>query len=213
MDRHFMQRIITAIIALLALAACDLPEPLRFGGLTLKTEAQEILQDKTQAICRAIEDAGYIMPYGPSMSWYQFGVSRLQWVISGLQGTLFTVPDGQLSMFIMVNWHIPADMNWLTVTQETVDQLAKEAKNICQIVQREAARQGIGPVPVRIRLWDLFSGFELEYGRYTPENREGGSLVSTSDCEQIQGFYIARSIGLNPESRTPGRCPSLYVPD
>jgi hypothetical protein len=98
------------------------------------------------------------------------------------------------------------------VTQETVDQLAKEAKSICQIVQREAARQGIGPVPVRIRLWDLLGGFELEYGRYTPEHREGGSLIATSDCEQIQGLNIAKSIGLSPESRTPGRCPSLYVP-
>jgi hypothetical protein len=69
MDRRFVLRIITAIVVPLALAACDRPEPVQFGRFALTTEAQKLPQDKAQAICRAIEDAGYIMPYGPSMSW------------------------------------------------------------------------------------------------------------------------------------------------
>jgi len=214
-DRYFMLRITTSIIALVTLAACDLLEPVQYGGFTLTVEAQEISHDKSQAICHAIEDAGYVMPYGPVISWYQFEVSRLQWILTGPRGKLLTVPDGQASMFIMVDWSVPADMNRLpdAVTQETVDQLAKEARNICRIVQQEATRQGIGQIPVKIRLFDLVVGFELEYGRYMPEHREGGALVSTSDCDKLQGFYIGKSIGLNPEKRTPGRCPSLYVPN
>ncbi len=215
MSSRFGPWIVMTTLGLLALAACDLPEPVHVGGLTLNTQAQELPQDKTQAICRAIEAAGYIMPYGPPLGWYRFGISRSRWVLSGPQGTLLTAPNEQASTFILVDWHVPADMDRLpdAVTQETVEQLTEQARKICRIVQREAARQGIGPVLVNIRLWDLIVGFELEYGRYAPGRPEGGKLVPTSDCEQIKGYYAGKSNGLNPDRRTPGRCPSLYIPN
>jgi hypothetical protein len=210
-----LERLAVSIAALLVLASCAGTEPVKIGQFSFEEDSQEISPSKMQPICRALEDAGYVMPYGPPLGWYTFTMSQARWVFSGPKGALFTLPRGMSSLFILVDWNIPADLSMLpdAVSQETVDQLGEEAKKICRIVQREAARQGIGPVPVTIRLWDLFVGLELEYGEYAPRQEEGPALMSTTHCERITGLYIAKSSGLNPEGRTPGRCPSLFVPN
>src|SRR5205807_938537 len=118
---------------------------------------KEVFQDKTQVICRALENAGYIIPYG--VKWEGISISQTRWMLSGPNSILFTIPDGSPGVHVTVDWNIPADMNWMRVDQETVDSLAVEAKNICRIVQREAVKQGIGPVAVDIGLTDLVVGF------------------------------------------------------
>jgi hypothetical protein len=215
LNNHFLRRAITALSGLLVLAACDLFEPVKLGEFSLRTETQAISQNMAQPICRALEDAGYIMPYGPTLSWYQFNVSQEKWLLNGPNGLHLTIPKGLARLFVMVDTYVPADLNKLpdAVTQQTVDQLAKQAQNIRRIVQHEATRQGIGPIEVYIRLWDLVSGLELEYGEKNLNRHEGPALVGTSNCEEIVGLYIGHSNGLNPQDRTPNRCPSLYVPN
>ncbi len=195
------------IVIVLAFTGCV---PAGFTGmenLSARTESRVVHQDQTPQICAAIEGAGYIMPYGETLGWYTFDIVQTYWILEGTDGPLLEVPRGNPRLYIMVDWSVPADMNTLpdAVSQETVDMLAEEAKNICRIVQDEAQKSGIGPVDVRIRLWDLWVGFELEYGA-------GPYLNSTSDCDQLVGAYISKSVGLNPQGRTEGQCPSLYTP-
>jgi hypothetical protein len=210
-----VRRIAVTIISLLLLASCNLVEPLQVAGYKLESEALEVFQDKSQAICRAIENVGYIMPYGRAVGDDEFKITRPHWILSGPGGKRLVVPHGRPTLYIDVNWGIPADLNMLpnAVSQETVDLLAEEAKKICRIVQKEAIRQGIGPVEVKVILWDIIVGLEIEYGLYDPDRLEGWNFWPTSDCERITGQRRGKGIGLNPQGRTPGRCPSLHVPD
>jgi hypothetical protein len=197
-----------SVLMALTLIGCNLVEPIEVAGFTLHTEEQAVFQNHTQQICSALENAGYIMPYGPPLSWYHFDILQSHWVFEGPTGTLLTIPSGRPHLHILVDWGIPADLNMLpdAVSQDTVDMLAEEASNICRIVQQEAQRNGIGPIDVSIWLWDLPVGLELEYGA-------GSQLLPTNDCERIAGAYIGKSIGLNPQEQTLGLCPSLYVPN
>ncbi|MBX3080073.1 MAG: hypothetical protein KF716_00475 [Anaerolineae bacterium] len=207
-------RLAALLMLVFLLSACAPDRPmLTLSGITLRIEDQQLPGSQTQPICYALENAGYIMPYGPSLSWYDFSASQSAWVLKAGDQTLATYPSNLPSMFVLVNWGIPADLNKLpdAVTQDTINALAEEAKNICRIIQREAAKQGLPPIKVNIRLWDLAVGLELEYGRYDPSRLEGPDFLPTSDCEHLQGMDFGKSIGLNPQERTVGRCPSLYT--
>lgn len=207
-SNYLILRATVTIVTMIALTGCNLVEPIEFAGFTLQTDEQAVFLSHTQHMCSALENAGYIMPYGPPLSWYNFNILQSHWVLEGTADTLLTVPYGNPYLNILVNWNIPADLNMLpdAVSQNTVDMLAEEAKNICTIVQQEAQRNGIAPIDVSVSLWDLSVGLELEYGA-------GPQLAPTSDCEHIVGAYSGNSIGLNPQVQTPGLCPSLYVPN
>jgi hypothetical protein len=203
-----------SLLVLLIMVSCDFAEPLKFAGFTLSDDIRPAYPATTEAICHAIEDAGYLMPYGTSLSWYDFSILQSSWELSGPNGSLITLPSGQPSIFILVDRTIPVDWNSPDlVSQKTVDLLARDAKKICQIVQQEANKHGIGPIKVRIRLWDLFVGAELEYGLYDPQQEHEYAFQYTAACEKMTGFFIGKSNGLNPDMRTPDRCPSLYVPN
>jgi hypothetical protein len=211
MNPHWLAQVTLAFFIMLNLAACDSNKPLprSFPEFSLEEVGQQpVFQSYAQPICVALEDAGYIMPYGPPFSWYDFSILQSQLVLKESTKTLVTVPSDHPTLQVVVNWSIPGDFEALpnAVSQQTVDELAEEAKNICSIVQWEAQKNGIGPIDVHIYMRDLFVGFQVEYGA-------GAPLVATSDCEALTGVYVGKSIGLNPEGQTPGQCPSLYVPN
>jgi hypothetical protein len=207
--RDFKLAILVLIVGLFILTACDFDTPKKFTGPKWSETTQVVPQDKTQAVCRAIENAGYILPYG-SPAWYDFKISRSVWVLRGTDAPLLSVPDGAYHLFILVDWNVPADYTFMEVKPKTEAQLALEAKKICRIVQQEAKNQGIGPLNMTIWIWDLVGGWQLEYGQSTISQFE---FYSPTDCEQLTGGWFAHSIGLNPQERMPERCPSLYVPN
>jgi hypothetical protein len=198
---RLMRGTIVLVTGIIVLTGCDVVEPVKFAGFTLQMDERTVFEDKTQSICRALENAGYIMPYGATGG--EFKISQRGWVLSRPSGSLLLVPDGRPYLSITVDWYVPADLNRLgnPVTDQTVDKLAEDAKKICYIVRQEAVKQGIGPLDMSISLWDLVVGVVVGYSG------------STSHCEGITGRYEGKSIGLNPEGRTPGRCPSLSVPN
>ena len=203
---------LVALVSLLLIAACDLSEPIEIAGVTFRTERQMLPSEESQPICQALENAGYIMPYGPPLRWYDFRIARTSLAVKSID-TKFSLAQGEPTLFVLVNWPIPVDWEELpsVVSQETIDQLAGEAKHICRIVQQEARKQGIGTIAVSIRLWDLVAGTEIDYGRYDTSSLP--NLVPTSDCDLLSGVDGVHSVGLNPQERTTGLCPSLYVPN
>ena len=207
-SQHFKLIVLLAIVLSLASVGCEMIEPVEFAGLTAHTEYQVVYEEQTQQVCDALENAGYIMPYGSSLSWFKFNIRQAHWMLEGSNNLIAAIPYGKPYLYILVDWNIPADLNMLpdAVSQETVDVLAGEAQNICQIVQQEAQQVGIGPINVTVSLRDLFAGLTIDYGVHTAQG-----LGATSDCGQIVGAYIGHSLGSHPQDRTPGMCPSLYV--
>ena len=143
-------RVTIALVTMLILAACDWAEPIGFAGFIVQVDEQPVFQSHTQQICLALEDAGYTMPYGPPFAWYNFSILQSRLIVKGSGRTFLTIPSDNPHLEVVVNWSIPGDLSVLAVTQQTVDTLAQEAKNICKIVQREAKVNGIGPIDVAI---------------------------------------------------------------
>jgi hypothetical protein len=199
-------RLLITISFLFLLTACDIYQPIKVGSFALRLEQEVIFAGKTQPICKAIEDAGYIMFYGPPYDWYKFNVTQSTYRLDTPIGSLLQIPVSDPYLYMLVNWSIPIDNEHLNdgASQETINSLGLEVKNICQIVQSQAEKQGIPKLKLRVSLVDLIGGTILEY--------DGGKGKPISNCDQIRGNNIGRSIGMNPQGRTPNMCPSLYVP-
>ncbi len=209
MSSHSILRVMLVVVGLILFTSCSLAEPVTVAGVSVTEQLFKFPQDKVEPVCKALESAGYSMPYGPVLPW-SFEIDQQQWVLSMADGTQLTTSHGKPTLFIIVDWRIPADLDKLpdaAVSQATIEQLAGEAKKVCHIVQQEATKQGIASVDVSVRLWDLIVGTEIQYGR--PDAH--GTPQFTGDCDQMTGAYFGKYIGLNTSGPVPGHCPSLYV--
>jgi hypothetical protein len=206
-NRLINQVLLTSIVGLVS-TACNLLEPVEVADLNLQQSEQVVFQEHTRQICSALEDAGYIMPYGPPLAWYKFNILQRSLILAQSEQVLLSFPIDSPYLEIVVNWNISSNLETIpeAVSQQTVDKLAREAKNICKIVQQQTQLYGMDPINVKVSLRDLFVGYVIEYGS-SPE------LAFTTDCDHLIGRFISKSIGLNPQGQTANRCPSLYVPN